>query len=311
MPKINDTTTYPNTTPALADHVPGTDVSNTGNDAAGETVTFTFQAVMDLFEANFAAPATAITSGTFADARIAASNVTQHQAALTITESQISDLGAYLTTLDLGGLSDVTLTTAAQGHILYRNASGWVNLAPGTSGQYLQTQGAGANPQWATPAGGGSLSNIVEDTTPQLGGDLDTQGNSITGGLIMPERADHAATPTAGSGEIWIKNDATQTLYFTDDAGSDREILTSSSGTTLSGITAASDDKLFAFDTSNSDAPGTVTISGALTAAKAVVSEPAGVTGADQITNIMSLTSAEYAAIGTPNASTLYIITDA
>ena len=33
-----------------------------------------------------------ITSGTFADARIAESNVTQHEAALTITESQISDL---------------------------------------------------------------------------------------------------------------------------------------------------------------------------------------------------------------------------
>ena len=39
-----------------------------------------------------------ITSGTFADARIAQSNVTQHQAALSITESQISDLGSYLTT---------------------------------------------------------------------------------------------------------------------------------------------------------------------------------------------------------------------
>ena len=36
-----------------------------------------------------------ITSGTFADARIAASNVTQHQASLSITESQISDLGSY------------------------------------------------------------------------------------------------------------------------------------------------------------------------------------------------------------------------
>jgi hypothetical protein len=38
-----------------------------------------------------------IASGTFADARIAQSNVTQHQAALSITESQISDLQAYLT----------------------------------------------------------------------------------------------------------------------------------------------------------------------------------------------------------------------
>lgn len=39
-------------------------------------------------------------------------------------------------------------------------------------------------------------------------------------------------------------------------------------------------------------------------------SDPAGVTGADQVTNVMSLTQAEYDAI-TPNASTFYIITDA
>lgn len=38
-------------------------------------------------------------------------------------------------------------------------------------------------------------------------------------------------------------------------------------------------------------------------------SDPTGVTGADQITNMMSLTQAEYDAIGTPNASTLYVIT--
>ena len=41
----------------------------------------------------------------------------------------------------------------------------------------------------------------------------------------------------------------------------------------------------------------------------AVPSDPTGVTGADSITNMMSLTQAEYDAIGTPNASTLYIIT--
>ena len=42
-----------------------------------------------------------------------------------------------------------------------------------------------------------------------------------------------------------------------------------------------------------------------------VQSDPTGVTGADAITNCMSLTTAEYAAIGTPNATTLYYITDA
>ena len=39
-----------------------------------------------------------------------------------------------------------------------------------------------------------------------------------------------------------------------------------------------------------------------------VTSDPTGVTGADAITNMMSLTQAEYDAI-TPNASTLYVIT--
>ena len=36
-----------------------------------------------------------VTSGTFADARISESSVTQHQAALSVTESQISDLDKY------------------------------------------------------------------------------------------------------------------------------------------------------------------------------------------------------------------------
>jgi hypothetical protein len=47
----------------------------------------------------------------------------------------------------------VGLTT--QGDILYRDASGLARLGAGTSGQYLKTLGAGANPVWDTPAGGG------------------------------------------------------------------------------------------------------------------------------------------------------------
>lgn len=53
--------------------------------------------------------------------------------------------------------SDATLTqvldlvgSAAQGDILYRGASSWTRLGAGTSGQYLKTQGTGANPVWAT-----------------------------------------------------------------------------------------------------------------------------------------------------------------
>lgn len=48
---------------------------------------------------------------------------------------------------------------SAQGTILYRGASSWLGLAPGTSGHFLQTQGAAANPQWA--AGGGGSGDVV------------------------------------------------------------------------------------------------------------------------------------------------------
>jgi hypothetical protein len=40
--------------------------------------------------------------------------------------------------------------SAAQGDVLYRDASGWARLGAGTSGQYLKTNGAGANPAWTT-----------------------------------------------------------------------------------------------------------------------------------------------------------------
>ena len=58
------------------------------------TVTQLATALNDLLSLN----ANKITSGTFADALIAASNVTQHEAALSITENQISDLQAYYKT---------------------------------------------------------------------------------------------------------------------------------------------------------------------------------------------------------------------
>ena len=39
--------------------------------------------------------------------------------------------------------------SSTRGAILYRGVSGWAALGPGTSGQVLQTGGAGADPSWA------------------------------------------------------------------------------------------------------------------------------------------------------------------
>lgn len=41
--------------------------------------------------------------------------------------------------------------SSTQGTILYRSATAWTPLAPGTSGQLLGTNGSGANPSWTTP----------------------------------------------------------------------------------------------------------------------------------------------------------------
>ena len=38
---------------------------------------------------------------------------------------------------------------STQGQIIYKGATDWAALAPGTSGYFLKTQGAGANPTWA------------------------------------------------------------------------------------------------------------------------------------------------------------------
>jgi len=45
---------------------------------------------------------------------------------------------------------DVASTITTQGDILYRDGSGLQRLGAGTSGQFLKTQGASANPTWGT-----------------------------------------------------------------------------------------------------------------------------------------------------------------
>ena len=58
-------------------------------------------------------------------------------------------------------LGELVIAGEAHGDILYRNATDWVRLAPGTAGQVLQTNGAAANPTWAA-GGGGSFSTYTE-----------------------------------------------------------------------------------------------------------------------------------------------------
>ncbi|MEE9366626.1 MAG: hypothetical protein V3W44_08075, partial [Dehalococcoidales bacterium] len=81
---------------------------------------------------------------------IAAANV---QAAINELDTEKQNAHAYL--------ADIAGITANQGDIIYFDGTDWVDLAPGTNGQFLQTIGAGADPQWASPAtvGAGTAAN--------------------------------------------------------------------------------------------------------------------------------------------------------
>lgn len=66
----------------------------------------------------------------------------------------------YLGTKHITDTNILGIAVPAQGQIVYYDGTDWVALNPGAVGQYLQTQGAGANPQWA--AGGGGVVNWTD-----------------------------------------------------------------------------------------------------------------------------------------------------
>ena len=76
------------------------------------------------------------------------------------------------------GNGDHSIELASNGQVKFNNAYTFPT-SDGSNGQVLQTNGSGAL-SFATVSGGGSgISDIVEDTSPQLGADLDTNSFNI------------------------------------------------------------------------------------------------------------------------------------
>jgi len=72
------------------------------------------------------------------------------------------------------------LANGTDGELITWDAAGApTTVATGTSGQVLTSNGAGTAPTFQ--AAGSGLANVVEDTTPQLGGNLDMQANLLVG----------------------------------------------------------------------------------------------------------------------------------
>lgn len=82
-----------------------------------------------------------------------------------ITNGHFTDAGDIKIAAEIQFLLDQISST--RGTLLYRGASAWAALVPGTSGDVLTTNGAGADPTWVAPSsgGGGALTLITETVT--------------------------------------------------------------------------------------------------------------------------------------------------
>jgi len=139
-----------------------------------------------------------------------------------VTSSVVED-----TTPQLGGGLDVNgnaIVSASNGDIaITPNGTGDIILdgqkwpqADGTADYYLKTDGSGQL-AWAAVSSGG-LGNLSEDSTPQLGGSLDVNGNSI----VSASAGNIAITPdTTGNvvldGVNWPQADGTANYFLQTD----------------------------------------------------------------------------------------------
>lgn len=156
----------------------------------------------------------------------------------------------------LNGMTDVTLSSVQNGQALVYNGTAWVNGAAGSTltiqeegtplatdatvlnfvGSTVTATGTGGTKTITiTGASGSGIGNLVEDTTPQLGGTLDINGQSISAGsntlsisgtnsnLISVNRADTTGpTIRLTNGESTDNHEAWINLWGSTGSGTNR-----------------------------------------------------------------------------------------
>ena len=204
--------------------------------------------------------------------------------------------------------SSVAGTILGKGEPGYDTSSGVLKVGNGTGvwNSLSAITGGGG--------GGGGISDVVEDTTPQLGGDLDLNSNNVTGTGDMTITG--TVTATAFKGELQSANGSNRVILGTaltaNADGNDHDIL----------IKGDNDQNLFRTDAGNDrvgigthspqtklDVNGTMNATTITQNSKSVPnSDATGITNASGVTNIVQMTQAAYNALGSYDATTLYYI---
>jgi hypothetical protein len=145
---------------------------------------------------------TNVTWANVPDANITQSSVTQHEAALSVTESQITDLQSYLTSVSVNDISDTTITSVADNELLAYDSSSskWINQTPteagfatvATSGAYSDLSGTPT-----IPSGGAGGVNTTGFSQVGSSTSTTTYGSHVT-------RATVTITPSTTSAKILL-----------------------------------------------------------------------------------------------------------
>jgi len=105
--------------------------------------------------------------------------------------------------------------SSTRGTVLYRGASAWSALPPGTSGQYLKTLGSGADPAWAAIAGlGGDAWTEIVNTISSPTAAVTFTGLDAYSELVLVIDAVTAASSANRTVDFSIDNGTTwETAY--------------------------------------------------------------------------------------------------
>jgi hypothetical protein len=140
----------------------------------------------------------------------------------TTVAAMLATLGGQPLDADLTALAALV---GVQGDIIFRDATQWQRLAAGTSGQFLKTNGAAANPAWATPPGGGggtpggSTTQVQFNDAGAFGGDAgltyDKATDTLSAGLLQLPSTLGAKLNTY-TNQYGIGIESAQQVYFVD-----------------------------------------------------------------------------------------------